>query len=89
MKLTAAQTAGLVGISVQTLNLWYAWKRTNPDSELVNYLPDFEKIDRSRYWKESDVWKLIKFRQEIPRGCKGILGSITQKYYKKGKKKDE
>ena len=89
MRLTAAQTAGLVGISVTTLNLWYAWKRTNPTNELVNYLPDFEKIERSRYWKESDIWKLIKFRQELPKGCKGILGDVTQKYCRKGKQKHE
>lgn len=81
------EVALLVGCSSKTINNWYAWKRTNPDHELVKLLPDFIQSGarQTRYWKQSDVWQLIQFRSSIPQGRNGILGSVTQKYYHKDK----
>jgi len=79
------EVALLVGVSGKTLNNWYAWKRTNPDSELVALLPDYvqEGARQTRLWRKEDVYKLIEFRTRIPQGRNGILGSVTQKYVKK------
>ena len=74
-----------VGVSVYTINIWYKWKRSNPDNDLSKLLPDYiqEGARQTRYWKQSDVWKLLEFRKHITRGRNGVLGSITQKYTKK------
>lgn len=81
------EVALLVGCSCKTINNWYAWKKTNPDNELVKLLPDFTQSGQrqTRYWKQADVYKLIEFKTKIPQGRNGILGSVTQKYLKKDK----
>lgn len=82
--LNAIEVAVLVGTSIQTLNSWYKWKRTHPEHELAKLLPDFERGDRrTRYWKSTDVWKIIEFKTNIPVGRNGIMGDVTQKYTKK------
>lgn len=79
------EVAILIGSSCKSINNWYWFKRENPDSEYAKMLPDYtqEGARQTRYWKESDVWKLLEFKQAIPHGRKGILGSVTQKYYRK------
>jgi hypothetical protein len=81
------EVAVLIGCSVKTINNWYTWKRQNPEHEMAQLLPDFEQEAerQTRYWKQSDVWKMIEFQSKLPQGRKGILGSVTQKYYKKKK----
>lgn len=83
--LTAQQVVVMLGISENTLNFWYRFKRENPDNEVAQLLPDYIKdSERSkRYWKRSDLPKLIKFQQALPKGRNGIMGTITQRYYKK------
>ena len=85
------EVALFVGVSVQAINIWYRWKRQNPDNEYANLIPDYiQETSRSqRFWKHSDIWALQEFRNTIPRGCKGILGSVTQKYRKKGDTNNE
>lgn len=84
--LKAEEVALLIGSSVRSIDIWYRWKREDPDHELAKLLPDYiqEGSRQTRYWKNSDVWKLIKFKQSLPHGRNGILGKITQKYTKKG-----
>lgn len=83
--LTAQQVVVMLGISENTLNFWYRFKRENPDNEIAQLLPDYTKDSEKgkRYWKRTDLNKLIKFQQSIPKGRNGIMGTITQKYYKK------
>jgi len=80
----------LVGSSVQTITSWYKWKESNPDHELAKLLPNYERIGNknTRYWKQSDVWALIEFKNSIPKGRAGIMGVVTQKYVKKEKKEN-
>lgn len=79
------EVAILIGSSTKSINNWYWFKRENPKSEYAKMLPKYiQKGSRqTRYWKESDIWKLINFKQSIPQGRNGIMGSITQKYYHK------
>lgn len=81
------EVAILVGVSFKTINTWYAFKRAYPDNEYAQLLPDYIQTGKrqKRFWKKSDIWKLIKFRQSIPKGRNGVLGDITQKYYRKQK----
>ena len=79
-----------VGVSFKTINNWYAFKKQNPDNEIAQLLPDFiqHAARQTRFWKESDIEKLIEFKSKIPIGRNGIMGSITQKYVKKKEKID-
>lgn len=83
------EVAILIGSSCKSINTWYWFKRENPDNEYARILPDYIQYGprQTRYWKESDIWKLLKFKQSIPQGRNGVMGSITQKYYKD--KKDD
>lgn len=85
--LTAAEVCVLVGISVYTLNNWYAFKREEPKNEYAKRIPNFIQEDTrtTRYWKREDISKLIAFKESIPKGVNGVMGSITQRYYKEVK----
>lgn len=82
------EVAVLIGVSVQTINIWYRFKRANPDNDYAKMLPDFiqEGARQTRYWYRTDIQKLVDFKRSIPRGCKGNMGMITQRYVKNGKK---
>ena len=82
--LTVAELAVAIGSSFQTINSWYRWKRENPEHEYAKRLPDFFRVGahRSRRWHLSDVPKLIEFQNSLPQGRNGIMGSVTQRYYK-------
>lgn len=83
--LNVNEVALLVGASVQTIGSWYRWKELHPEHELAKLIPDYVRKGnkRTRYWKQSDIWKLIEFKTAIPQGRKGIMGDVTQKYVKK------
>lgn len=85
------EVAVLIGSSCKSINNWYWFKRENPDNPYAKLLPDYiqEKERQTRYWKESDIWKLLNFRQSIPQGKNGVMGSVTQRYYKKENKHGE
>lgn len=85
-KLNVTEVAVLVGCSVQTINYWYAFKRKEPQNKLAKILPEYsqEGTRQTRYWTEEDIFKLITFKNSIPRGRNGILGSVTQQYKRKG-----
>lgn len=80
------EVALAVGVSVKTINNWYKFKKENPDGNYVEYLPNFmQEHERApRYWYQRDIWDLIEFKEHIPKGRKGIMGSVTQKYINKG-----
>jgi len=84
------EVAILVGVSFKTINTWYAFKRANPENEYAKLLPEYIQVGKrgTRYWKKEDIWKFFQFRQSIPQGRNGVMGCITQKYYKKENVKD-
>ncbi len=75
-----------VGVSVKTINNWYAFKKAEPDSELAKLLPNFEQKGSrgTRLWKLGDVWKVQQFKSNIISGRNGTMGKVTQKYVRKG-----
>jgi len=85
------EVAGDVGCSVYTLNLWYKFKKEEPDSYLAKLLPDYIQSNATspRYWKKKDIKKLLKFKETRRLGRYGEMGKVTQKYYKKGKNNEE
>lgn len=83
--LSVEEVAVSVGVSVQTINIWYRWKRQNPDNERAVMLPDFIQLGtrQARFWEKSSVLKLVEFKNSMKYGRNGIMGSVTQKYIKK------
>jgi predicted DNA-binding transcriptional regulator AlpA len=79
------EVALLVGASTQTINNWYRWKKTNPEHELAKLLPDYIQNGsrQIRFWKKSDIWGIVEFKNSIPHGRNGILGEITQTQYRR------
>lgn len=83
--LTIEEVAVSVGVSVQTINIWYRWRKQNPEHERAKMLPEpiQAKPRQTRFWEPQDVMKLIEFKNTVKIGRDGIMGSITQKYVKK------
>ena len=79
------EVAVLCGVSVQSINNWYKFKRENPDNEYARLLPNYEVIGEhgQRFWDKADMNALLSFKQSMPKGCKGVMGSVTQRYVKK------
>ena len=85
----ATELAMLVDSSIQTITSWYKWKEKHPDDELAKLLPDYtiqEGGRKTRYWKYSDVYRLIEFKNSIPHGRYGIMGDTTQMYLRSSKR---
>lgn len=80
------EVALLVGSSTQSINNWYRWKKANPEHPLAKLLPDYiqEGNRQMRFWKNSDIWSIVEFKNSIPHGRNGILGDITQRRNRKG-----
>ena len=87
------EVAVRLGVSTQTVNRWYRFKRENPEDKICKLLPDYKisKSDKNlptRIWKESDVNKLIKFRDSVTRGRDGIMGQYKGRGTKNAEKED-
>jgi len=84
-KLRIEEVALFVGVSVETINIWYRFKKHNPEDPYAKMLPDYMQDNpRScRYWDSKAVQKLIEFKTTRPIGRNGAMGTITQKYVKK------
>lgn len=77
------EVAILIGTTRMSIYQWYRFKKENPDNEFAKMLPDYTVGVRNvKLWKKEDVWKLIAFKQAIPHGRNGVLGSVTQRYVK-------
>jgi hypothetical protein len=90
-KLRIEEVALLVGCSVKSVNNWYWFKNLHPEHEYAKMLPEFTRDGPhgTRLWRREDMWKLIEFKQRLPKGRYGILGDITQKYYRKAKQNEQ
>lgn len=82
--LRAEEVAVLCGVSIQTINNWYKFKRENPNNEFARLLPDYVVIGGhgQRFWEKSDIDAMLTFKMRVPRGCKGVMGDVTQRYVK-------
>lgn len=90
-KVRIEEVALLIGVSSQTLNNWYRWKRLHPEHDLAKLLPEYEQSSprQVRLWDRADIWQLVEFKNTIPRGRNGVLGEITQKARRKKKKENK
>ena len=68
-----------VGVSVKTVNFWYMFKRQNPENEYAQLLPDYIQLGNrgQRFWTEEAIWKMIEFKKQVPKGCRGVMGGTT------------
>ena len=73
------ELAMLIGVSTKTIRTWYRFKRENPDDEYAKLLPE-PILSGCLQWNREDVWKVIEFKQKLPRGRTGRMGSVTQIY---------
>ncbi|MBO6275499.1 MAG: hypothetical protein J6M91_08220 [Methanobrevibacter sp.] len=87
--LKVEEVAVLIGSSIYTIRIWYKWKKLHPEHELAKLLPDYYQSAprQTRYWKRSDIWKLIEFKSKLPKGHVGIMGDVTQVWWHKQKEK--
>ena len=91
-KLRVEEVAIILGCSINTINSWYRFKAKEPDNEYAKLLPEFtregDKERGMRLWKQADIKKFVEFQKARPIGRNGVMGDITQKYVKKGDKKN-
>ena len=87
-ELKVEEVAVLVGISVHTLNIWYSYKKQNPNDVNAKKLPKFHMKNvngrLTRLWDYEDIPAIIAYKESIPKGRNGYMGSITNK---KGREK--
>lgn len=90
--LKAEEVAFRVGVSTQTLNRWYKFKKENPNDEMSKLIPAYKKVITSsglmRLWKMEDVEKLINFKSQIIPGRCGRMGIYKGEGTKNGKNKN-
>lgn len=85
--LKVGEVSMLIDTSVNMINYWYMWKRKHPEHPMAQLLPEPRHIGQygTRYWQRNDVWQMLEFKSKLPQGRAGIMGDVTQKYYKKEK----
>ena len=82
--LTASKVANRLDIAVKTLTNWYKWysDETIEKPEKFPKLPMYTQEHKNgpRYWSESDIEELRKFKEWLPRGRAGVMGAVSCKY---------
>ena len=77
-KMKIEEVAVLIGVSTQTLNRWYKFKRDHPESELAKSLPEYSfettSHGNARVWDTESIWSLINFKSKIQVGRNGRMG---------------
>lgn len=87
----ATQLSQYLNVSVPTINIWYKWYFGDfPKPDDVPELPKFESrgARQTRYWKVSDLPKIVAFKKWLPHGKKGVMGAYTVNFWGKKKKKE-
>lgn len=86
------EVAFRVGVSTQTLNRWYKFKRENPKDKISKLIPAYKKVKtRSgfvRLWKQEDIEKLITFKSNMISGRCGKMGNYKGEGTSNGKNKN-
>lgn len=88
--LRVEEVAVEIGRSIFTINNWYRFKKTHPEDKYAKLLPEFYQLEgerQTRYWRKSDIPKLLAFRDALPKGNNGVMGDVTQRYHKKKQEK--
>lgn len=85
------EVAFRVGVSTQTLNRWYKFKKDNPKDSTSKLIPAYRKIKTEygfvRIWQMSDIQKLIDFKAHMVYGRCGKMSQYKGKGTKNGKNK--
>ena len=80
-QLKVEEVAVLVGVSAKTLNFWYMYKNRNPEDSNIQKLPEYEMVKvngrDTRLWTYEDIPRIIEFKESIPKGRNGFMGSVT------------
>lgn len=85
------EVAVRLGVSTQTINRWYRFKRQNPEHQLSKLLPEYTKEKTAitgadvRYWNQDDLFKFIEFQSHVKLGRTGVMG----KYDGRGTRKEQ
>lgn len=86
------EVAMRIGVSVQTLNRWYKFKKENPKDEVSKLLPAYKKVKTTRgfvrLWSQDDLYSLVAFRSHITCGRTGKMGKYKGRGTKNGKKEN-
>ncbi len=86
------QVATMLGVSAQTLNRWYKFKKQNPNDEISVLLPDYTKVKTTRgwvrIWQPETLWALTQVKSTIRSGRTGQMGKYHGKGTKNGKSKN-
>jgi len=87
--LKAIEVAYILKITIPTLTNWYNWY--NGDFEKPDNTPELPTYVRygkqgsnkrgARFWKESDIPKLIKFQAWIKKGRNGVMSDYNRKFW--------
>lgn len=88
-KLNADEIVKEINITKTTLNRWYKWysiTENKPDDcpELPKYEQQYSSAPR--YWDESSIEALKRFKNWVPKGSKGLMGEVSQVYWSKKKR---
>ena len=91
--LTASEVANKLGVSVKTLTIWYKWyndssiQKPKDCPELPMYQQD--SPHGKRFWDKKHISKLKKFKNWVPKGRNGLMGSINKQFWSKTYTKEE
>ena len=79
--LTSVEVCYMLGIAESTLRNWIKWYKQ--DGTNCPELPLPHKVGNKNYWNRSDMGKMFAFRDWVPHGRNGRMGSVNRKYWKK------
>lgn len=67
----------LLGVSDKTFENWYLFKSKYPNNKYAQMIPTPKQFEKrgTRYWTESDIVSLQRFKQVIPKGRLGLKNS--------------
>lgn len=80
------EVAEKLNVTINTIENWYRFKKASPDNEYAQMIPEIKRKPENtkiRYWTDEDVYKLAEFKAKVPKGCKGVMREVTQRYVKK------
>jgi transposase len=88
------EVAFRVGVSTQTLNRWYKFKKEHPKDKISKLIPAYKKVKSKtamgyvRLWQMEDVQKLIDFKSNVVSGRCGLMGNYKGEGTANGKSKN-
>lgn len=91
--LTKIEVCYLLGISPRTLINWYRYIENTPAEELPKGCPGLppyiiKEDGKTKLWHGIHLHNLMDFKEWIPRGRNGVMGVVSQTYWRKELRKD-